>query len=492
MRSIYSSRLLIFGLLFVFVQAAVSLGYGQYILPLYLMDILAPAISLGVVIQVIRAHTGPQKGFWLLIGTALFCEMTAQLIWGSYEWIWQTEAPDIGIADIFWVSQSLIYLVAFYGWVRSGEKNRYLLDSMILVVSLAVVSWEFLIKPIYQGDENLDLITISVDLIYPITSLLMVFILTCWLLNGERRMSRGTMRMLAIGCLSYMSGDTLYMLLIDIHSLDSLEPWIDTFWTGAAFCMAVAGLRSLSGKPGTAGAEGRVGRVIRFSVPYIGLLLLIGILVFYRLTTDVFVWGLTLTVLLVLVRQIHFLTEREMLNDKLRQSLRRLERIASCDSLTGLLNRRVFELELEGKLSGPGQEPVAVLYFDLDKFKPINDNHGHRTGDLLLQAVAERLSSLQKDGISMARLGGDEFAIAVPLSSLGSLERLQELSEAVVQLLSKPYRLEEVTLRTSPSVGIALYPQDARTMPDLLDAADQAMYEAKRRGGRGFAFYRGG
>ncbi|WP_426452687.1 diguanylate cyclase domain-containing protein [Paenibacillus sp. S-38] len=490
MTSANSSRLLILGLLFVSVQAAISLAYGEYIFPLYLMDILAPALSLGVLIEVIRSHTGPQKRFWSLIGISVFCEMMAQLIWGSYEWIWNMEPPEIGIADIFWVSQSLIYLVAFYGWVRSGEKNRYLLDSLILVVSLAVISWEFLIKPVYYGEENLNLVTITVDLLYPITSLLMVFVLTSWLLNGERRMSRRTMRMLTIGCLSYMSGDTLYMLLIDIRALDALEPWIDTFWTGAAFWMAVAGIRSISDEPDAAPVEGRLGRVVRFSVPYTGLLLLIVILVFFRLTTDVFAWGLTLTVLLVLVRQIHFLTERETLNDKLSESLRKLERIASSDSLTGLMNRRAFMLDLEQKLAEAGPRPVAVLYFDLDKFKPINDNHGHRTGDLLLQAVAKRLSTLQQDGMSMARLGGDEFAVS--LSSPGSIERVHELSNAIVEHLSKPYRLEDVPIQTSPSVGIALYPQDARTMPNLLDAADQAMYAAKRLGGKRCFFYRGG
>ncbi|MCZ8521014.1 MULTISPECIES: GGDEF domain-containing protein [Paenibacillus] len=479
----------VFGLLFVLLQTFISLTNGEYSFTLYLMDILAPTVSLLVMLFVIRQHSGARKTFWILIAVCLLCETIAQLIWGSYEWIWHAEAPDIGIADIFWLSQSLIYLIALYGWVcHTGGIKRSFLDSAILLVSFSVVSWEFLIGPIYEGEKHLDIVTLSVDLFYPVSSLLMAFIISTWMLNGEHRLNRRTTIALVLGCLGYVFGDSLYILLIDLQGIDWLEPWIDTFWTGACFCMAAAGLYSLSAEPlEQKAAESRWQRVARFSVPYIGLLLLVGILFFFKLTTDVFVWGLALTVLLVLVRQVMFLLERETLSDRLGESYRRLEQIASCDSLTGLLNRRVFEQELEQKLAGAAAKPVAVMYFDLDKFKSINDTYGHRIGDLLLQTVAARLTP--QEGVSIARLGGDEFALSFSSPNI-TTSRLDEWSALLVETVSAPYELDGLCIRTSPSIGIALYPQDAQSVPGLLDAADQAMYEAKRRGGGTFAYYR--
>ncbi len=484
--------LLVFAILFVSVQTTVAVWESRYTFDLYIMNMMAPALSLMVLILVVRKHSGESKRFWAIIAIAVACELTAQTIWGSYEWIWSTEAPEIGVADLFWVSQSFLYIIAFYIWLESSvEKTRYLFDSAILLVSLSVISWEFLMKPAYYGTQDWDFFTLSVDLIYPMTSLLMIYTVTVWLLNGEQRLNINALVSLAAGSFCYVFGDSLYVFLIDVHQLEALEPWIDPFWTSSSFCMALAGLYSLHPvSRQTKIAESSLGRIVRFSVPYIGLLLLVGLLIFGQRINETIIAGLTLTVVMILIRQVMFLLEREKLLDQLKQALARSEHLANYDCLTGLLNRRTFEKELVATLASAAvkQERVAVLYFDLDKFKKINDLHGHRTGDLMLQAVAERIIPLQSEVVSCARLGGDEFAVSIVISS--ETIRLDQFAGIIVREISKPFELEEHVIHTSSSVGIAVFPDHALNLTDLIKKADQAMYLAKRGGGGRFTYYR--
>lgn len=487
----FAFYLLLLSILFVFVQTSMSVWESHYSNVLYIMNMLAPVISLTVLILVIRQQNGASKRFWLIIAIAIACELIAQTIWGAYGWLWSTEAPEIGIADLFWISTSFLYLIALYFWLEnSGEKIRYLFDSAILLVSLSVISWEYLMKPIYYGNTGLDFITLSVDLIYPVTSLLMIFTMAVWLLNGERRLNSKALAFLVVGFFCYLCGDSLYVFLIDVHHMESLETWIDPFWSSTSLCMALAGIYSLqpATRPITI-VETRSFRVVRFSVPYIGVFLFVGIQIGSQRLNGIIVAGLTITVLLILIRQVMFLLDREKILDQLKQALERSEYLASYDSLTGLLNRRMFEQELVESLSFAveKQERVAVLFFDLDKFKSVNDRYGHRTGDLLLQAVGERINQLQHQGMHCARLGGDEFAVSIAIPK-GGISRLDEIAGIIVRDISQTFDLEENSINISPSIGIAIFPDHALNVTDLIKRADQAMYLAKRDGGGGFSY----
>ncbi|MBC7858858.1 MAG: GGDEF domain-containing protein [Burkholderiaceae bacterium] len=157
------------------------------------------------------------------------------------------------------------------------------------------------------------------------------------------------------------------------------------------------------------------------------------------------------------------------------------------DVLTGLPNRQMF-LELAGKALGEAwqsQQKCAVLFIDLDGFKPINDTLGHAAGDEALKVVAERLRHALAANDFVARLGGDEFvviarAIAGPEAALTIAERLLESIGQPMTLLGHPSRM-------GASIGIALLPRgDTRSASEILSAADHAMYAAKR-GGKGRA-----
>jgi diguanylate cyclase (GGDEF)-like protein len=151
------------------------------------------------------------------------------------------------------------------------------------------------------------------------------------------------------------------------------------------------------------------------------------------------------------------------------------------DQLTGLPNRALLQRRTSEALAEAARTGTksGFLLLDLDRFKEVNDTLGHPLGDGLLQVVARRLSRSVRPGDVVARLGGDEFAVLLPSVRTGTAA--QEVAARLRAALAEPVRLEGMSLRADASVGIALYPEDARTVEALLQRADVAMYLAKER-----------
>lgn len=153
---------------------------------------------------------------------------------------------------------------------------------------------------------------------------------------------------------------------------------------------------------------------------------------------------------------------------------------ASHDPLTGLLNRAEFR-ELVNKQLGickRSNSQLSILYIDLDGFKSINDQFGHAAGDKLLVAAAQRLVGGVREYDEAARLGGDEFAVLLVNTGAGSAT----VAEKLLERLSEPYVIDDLTATLSASIGIAIFPYAGSTSSALLHAADKAMYEAKAKG----------
>jgi diguanylate cyclase (GGDEF)-like protein/PAS domain S-box-containing protein len=162
----------------------------------------------------------------------------------------------------------------------------------------------------------------------------------------------------------------------------------------------------------------------------------------------------------------------------------RIQRVAHHDSLTGLPNRLLFNDRLNQAISRAKRDSrqSALLYLDLDKFKAVNDTLGHGAGDALLQAVAARLRKQMRESDTVARVGGDEFAVILP--DIGGREEAESVAHKIVAALAAPFRLgtEQQHAVIGTSIGVAVYPTDARDAQALIKAADAAMYEAKRDG----------
>ncbi len=163
---------------------------------------------------------------------------------------------------------------------------------------------------------------------------------------------------------------------------------------------------------------------------------------------------------------------------------------ANYDPLTGMPNRRLFfdRLELEIRKAERTHATVALLFIDLDRFKDVNDTLGHGKGDLLLIEAARRINQCVRESDTIARLGGDEFTII--LTDFGESIHLERIAQDVIQALSTPFDLGNSDRGyISGSIGIALYPNDARDAESLIKHADRAMYQAKANGRRRFSYF---
>ena len=174
---------------------------------------------------------------------------------------------------------------------------------------------------------------------------------------------------------------------------------------------------------------------------------------------------------------------------ELKRAEERIRHAAQHDPLTGLPNRAlVYELGAQMiSASHRHARMLAVMFFDLDRFKPINDTYGHRVGDLMLQEVARRLHKAVRGSDLVGRLGGDEF-VAV-LTDLKSATHLDMIASQLLQRLSEPYRIEALELHMSPSIGISVYPGDGTGIDTLIRQADEAMYHAKTTGRNNYQYF---
>eukprot|EP01114_Cavostelium_apophysatum_P024868 TRINITY_DN9915_c0_g1_i2.p2 TRINITY_DN9915_c0_g1~~TRINITY_DN9915_c0_g1_i2.p2 ORF type:complete len:354 (+),score=82.45 TRINITY_DN9915_c0_g1_i2:1-1062(+) len=160
----------------------------------------------------------------------------------------------------------------------------------------------------------------------------------------------------------------------------------------------------------------------------------------------------------------------------------RMHRMAHEDPLTGLPNRVLLGDRLRQAIRTASRDAhkVALIYFDLDKFKPVNDTHGHAVGDRLLQMVARRLRAGLREADTLARVGGDEFVVLLPRCD--SLPDARKVAENILFQLNQPFEEGELVLHISGSLGIAMFPDDGMDAEALLRAADLAMYDAKSPG----------
>ena len=172
------------------------------------------------------------------------------------------------------------------------------------------------------------------------------------------------------------------------------------------------------------------------------------------------------------------------------QAQERLRHLAHHDTLTGMPNRILFVERLKQVLSRAQwhKRAVAVLFFDLDRFKVVNDTLGHDAGDQLLRMASQRLLTCLRDGDTLARFGGDEFAAF--LDDIASPDDVPPIIREFLQALAAPFTIDGHEFFISGSIGVSLYPSDGNDTKTLMKNADTAMYRAKQQGGNSYQFYR--
>ena len=180
----------------------------------------------------------------------------------------------------------------------------------------------------------------------------------------------------------------------------------------------------------------------------------------------------------------YVIVSRDVTDQETRES--ELWQRANFDALTGLANRTRFNDRVAQAFSHASRhpQPFALLYLDLDHFKPVNDSLGHAAGDALLRQVAQRMAAVVRDDDLLARIGGDEFALLLP--RIEALDESTHVAKKIVEALSAPFELPEGTVRIGISIGIAHFPPDGHTAEALAASADRALYMAKAQGRNGW------
>jgi len=175
--------------------------------------------------------------------------------------------------------------------------------------------------------------------------------------------------------------------------------------------------------------------------------------------------------------------------EELEAANKKILELATHDNLTGLANRRVFNetLELAMKQAHRRGEILAVLFIDLDNFKPVNDTWGHNVGDQVLIEIANRLRSILRSTDSVARIGGDEFLIL--LNPVKNRNEARKVGKKIIEQASKAIVLDSAKITIGMSIGISIYPEQEATADQLIIHADSAMYKIKKGEKNGIGFY---
>ncbi|CAM3955078.1 EAL domain-containing protein [Cohnella lubricantis] len=435
-------------------------------------------------------HGRYRRRFWMFISWASACYAAAQLSWITYDQLLNIKAPLVSFGDVFWNLQSAIYLFALIYLISnkrgSVQTFRLLFDTMIFVVSAAVMSWEFVLRP------NLDYLLagsgwwgVYTSASYPVSD---VAVLGCLFMMHGKAFPKASVLPLFAGFCLYIVADTVYLLQVASNTY-RIGNWSDPLYTGMIFTIMVAASYSARVAPEDIDkpVDPRYGSRTRYALTY-GSMVALLILMLRRLESYnmgiVFYTSLTV-VGLIIIRQVTILLENDRLMGRLQQMLERTRTLAFYDQLSLLPNRRYFEMKAKEALeqaesSKAEHRMLAVLFIDLDRFKNVNDSYGHDAGDSLIHAVTERLTKLAGERHFVARMGGDEFTMLC--QEIGSEQELQQLAQEILAEIAKPIRLEPGEFCMSASIGIAVYPRDGTTIACLLKNADTALYKAKALG----------
>lgn len=201
--------------------------------------------------------------------------------------------------------------------------------------------------------------------------------------------------------------------------------------------------------------------------------------------------GFMLVTLGISMLYAHYAAHNSELADSLQAANEELRSIALYDGLTGLPNRFLLRDRLDQAIhhADRNNTSFALLFIDLDRFKPVNDSFGHHVGDMLLIAVAMRMEDCIRKSDTIARTGGDEFVVV--LNQISSSNDVEVTCNKIIEALSQPFHIENHELNISCSIGIGIYPNDGIEKDTLMKNADAAMYKAKKTGRSKFWFHSG-
>ena len=388
---------------------------------------------------------------------------------------WSPSFPSPG--DVGYLLFYLLMLTALVVVVRRDVRGQSwsvwldaALGSMGAAAVLAVV-----LNPVLAAALTGSLSTATaVSVAYPMLDLLVIVTVTGMVaLRGVRGGDR--LLLLIVGLMLYAVAHVIYALQVTANT-DVISSPLDAAWTIGITLIAlyVDGVARRGPSPAleagpesdTAASSRRTSLVVPTAATAAGLGVLLVSSRTHISTLAVALAGVTLLAA----------AARTQLGFRQLVRMAELRRQATTDHLTGLPNRRALHLKAEVRLADPLHQHQALLMMDLNRFKEVNDSLGHDIGDQLLVQVGARLGERLRGGDLLVRLGGDEFAV---LLQDAVHDQAEEVATRLCAALNDPFDLDDNSVHSAVSIGIALFPEDGRDLATLLRKADVAMYKAK-------------
>lgn len=448
------------------------------------------------------ASSTPSRWMPVFLGLGVLGYAVGQIIWTYYEEVLD-QPPFPSWADAGYLAA---YPFLFAGLLLlprhalpSAVRLRVLLDGVMMMAGVVVFSWYFVLGPaMLQGDESgFDKL---VGAAYPFCDLVLFFCLIFLWSYSKGLMQRLVVVLFSLGLGCILVVDSIFAYG-NMHQTYVTGGIIDVGWPLGYMLIALAA-RAACPASGTAASPREELSVPLFVpslwstllpyafLPAVGVLLLSTGRLRSATPLEQGVWvGAGVLGAVVVLRQVVALLETRQLygqveerNQALAAANAKLKTLASTDSVTGLLNHRAFQSQLDQEISRANRSgrSVALMMVDLDDFRVVNNTHGHQAGDRMLIALAEALKMSLRVGDSAGRYGGDEFAALLPEADLEEALIVAERVRAAIAAIALP--MGETFIHMTTSLGVAVLPRHARARDGLIEAADQAAYAAKDAG----------
>ncbi len=421
---------------------------------------------------------------WICFALTAFCSFLGEGLWSYYDHVLGDTPGSPSICDIFYVSYSIFCIAGIVVFLRQNKHislSAFSADLVISLVAAAGLMYIFLILPTFNNMSQMSgalLLQIS----YPVFDFGILFgSMVIFFSAGRDGYSRSSLTLMLLGFLVMLIADQLN-LLSELHDFN-IVPLIEPMWP-LAYCLLGTACITAAEENVTAKHTASIAllrrekgiEIARMLMPYIITFTALGVVfVQYKLFNFVFCWAMFLIIILS-IRQFSVLMMNKRMNRELLKLNRKVTREAQKDFLTKLANRRHIDDVLAQLHREKEEQPLGLLFIDVDMFKTINDTYGHDVGDRTLHDVADAIRSAIRNADIAGRFGGDEFIAILPGADVQTVS-------AVGQRIIKSVRENTVlaAMHVTVSLGGASIPPGG-DINTLLKVSDQALYKAKEAG----------
>jgi diguanylate cyclase len=428
------------------------------------------------------------RGGWLLISASTLSWCIGQCIWTWYESVQGQAVPFPSLADLGFLASvpfAVVGLLTFPASPgRMTARTRALLDATIVAGSLLFVSWVLVLGPAFEDATGSTLERV-ISLAYPASDVALMAIVLIVVARAPLS-GRVPLGLVGTGFAVFAVADSSFVYTT-VNDL-STSRLSNSAWVAGYLLIALgakyASLHPSETRPDDDAHPSRLALLTPYLPLSVVLLVAAGQRVFdstFQMDPTEFWIGIALIGLL-LVRQAVVLLDNARLTASLAESMARLEHQALHDTLTGLPNRSLFHDRLSVALTRMHRNPelLAVVFLDLDGFKPVNDRLGHKAGDLVLITIADRINRAVRAHDTVARFGGDEFTVLA--EDLSSSDEAMAIARRISASVATPIQIGDESVAVTCSAGMVLTNSASDPPEELLRLADHGMYQVKSRG----------